>query len=61
MQFIIGLFIGVFAGGVLGVAVMCLLRMAKPTGIDSGIEPSLGQEDKFVLLENAEEIEEVSE
>ena len=45
----------------LGVAVMCLLRMAKPTGIDSGIEPSLGQEDKFVLLENAEEIEEVSE
>lgn len=58
MQFIIGLFIGVFAGGVLGVAVMCLLRMAKPTGIDSGIEPSLGQEDRFVILENAEEIEE---
>lgn len=60
MQFIIGLFIGVFVGGVLGVAVMCLLRMAKPTGIDSGIEPSLGQEDKFVIFENAEELNENS-
>lgn len=61
MEFFIGFIVGVFAGGVLGVAVMCLLRMAKSTGIDSGIEPSLGQEDKFVILENAEEIEEVNE
>lgn len=60
MQFIIGLFIGVFVGGVLGVAVMCLLRMAKSTGIDSGIEPSLGQEDNFVIKENAEELNENS-
>ena len=60
MQFIIGLFIGELVGGVLGVAVMCLLRMAKPTGIDSGIEPSLGQEDNFVIMENAEELNENS-
>ena len=38
--------------------VMCLLRIAKKTDIDSGIEPSLGQEDRFVILENVEEIEE---
>lgn len=60
MEFFIGFIVGVFAGGVLGVAVMCLLRMAKPTGIDSGIEPSLGQEDKFVIFENAEELNENS-
>lgn len=61
MEFLIGFIVGVFAGGVLGVAVMILLRIAKNTDIDSGIEPSLGQEDRFVILENAEEIEEVSE
>ena len=58
MQFIGGLFTGVFVGGVLGVVVMCLLQINKQTDIDSGIEPSLGQEDRFVILENAEEIEE---
>lgn len=57
----IGVIIGVFVGGVLGVAVMCLLRMAKPTDIDSGLEPSLAQEDRFVVLENVEEIEENKE
>lgn len=53
----IGAIIGVFVGGVLVVAVMILLRIAKNTDIDSGIEPSLGQEDNFVILENAEEME----
>lgn len=53
--------VGVFVGGAFGVAVMFLLRIAKNTDIDSGIEPSLGQEDRFVVLENAEEMEEVSE
>lgn len=58
MEFLIGFIVGAFAGGVLGVAVMCLLRIAKNTDIDSGIEPSLRQEDNFVIMENAEEIEE---
>ncbi len=58
MDFFIGFIVGVFAGGAFVVAVMILLRIAKNTDIDSGIEPSLGQEDNFVILENAEEIEE---
>ena len=56
--------IGIIIGGlaaVFGVIMIALLRMAKQTDIDSGIEPSLEQEDRFVILENAEEIEEVSE
>ena len=52
--------VGVFVGGAFGVAVMFLLRIAKNTDIDSGIEPSLGQEDKFVIFENAEELNENS-
>lgn len=60
MEFVIGFIVGVFAGGVLVVAVMILLRIAKNTDIDSGIEPSLGQEDNFVILENAEELNENS-
>lgn len=56
--------IGIIIGGlavVFGVIVIALLRMAKQTDIDSGIEPSLEQEDNFVILENAEEMEEVTE
>ena len=56
--------IGLIIGGFVIVAciiVMILLRTAKRADIESGIEPSLGQEDKFVILENAEEMEEVSE
>ena len=60
MEFLIGFIVGAFAGGVLGVAVMCLLQINKHTDIDSGIEPSLGQEDNFVILENAEELNENS-
>lgn len=56
----IGIIIGGLAVG-FGVIMIALLRMAKQTDIDSGIEPSLEQEDRFVILENAEEIEEVSE
>lgn len=41
----------------LGIVVMALLNIAKQKDIDSGIEPSLGQEDNFVIMENAEEIE----
>ena len=52
--------VGVFVGGAFVVAVMILLRIAKKTDIDSGIEPSLGQEDRFVIMENAEEMEEVT-
>lgn len=51
-------FIGVFVGGALGVAAMALLNIAKQADISDGIEPSLGQEDRFVIMENAEEIEE---
>ena len=53
----IGIIIGCLAVG-FGVIVIALLRMAKQTDIDNGIEPSSGQEDNFVILENAEEIEE---
>ena len=56
----IGIIIGGFVVG-FGVIMIALLRMAKQTDIDSGIEPSLEQEDRFVVAENAEEIEEVSE
>lgn len=58
---ITGIIIGVPIGCMLGIVVMALLNIAKQKDIDSGIEPSLGQEDNFVILENAEEIEEVSE
>ena len=50
----IGIIIGGLAVG-FGVTVIALLRMAKRADIDSGIEPSLGQEDNFVIMENAEE------
>lgn len=56
--------IGIIIGGlavVFGVIMIALLRIAKQTDISFGIEPSLEQEDRFVILENAEEIEEVSE
>lgn len=56
--------IGLIIGGFVIVAciiVMILLRTAKRADIESGAEPSLGQEDNFVIMENAEEIEEVSE
>ena len=56
----IGIIIGGLAIG-FGVIMIALLRMAKQTDIDSGIEPSLEQEDRFVVIENAEEIEEVTE
>ena len=56
----IGLIIGVLVIVTCTIA-MILLRIAKKSDIDSDIEPSLGQEDRFVLLENAEEIEEASE
>ena len=53
--------IGIIIGGfviLFGAVVMALLRIAKQADIDSGIEPSLEQEDRFVVIENAEEIEE---
>ena len=53
----IGIIIGGLAVG-FGVIMIALLRMAKQTDIDSGIEPSLEQEDRFVVAENVEEIEE---
>jgi len=56
----IGIIIGGLAVG-FGVIMIALLRMAKQTDIDSGIEPSLEQEYRFVVIENAEEIEEVTE
>ena len=51
--------IGIIIGGfviLFGAVVMALLRIAKQADIDSGIEPSLEQEDNFVIMENAEEI-----
>lgn len=53
----IGIIIGGLAVG-FGVIVIALFWIAKQTDIDNGIEPSLGQEDRFVVIENAEEIEE---
>ena len=58
---IVGIIIGVIFVALIGVSVMALLRIAKQTEISFGIEPSLEQEDRFVVAENAEEIEEVSE
>lgn len=53
----IGIIIGGLAIG-FGVIMIALLRIAKQTDISFGIEPSLEQEDNFVIMENAEEIEE---
>lgn len=47
----IGIIIGGLAVG-FGVIMIALLRMAKQTDIDSGIEPSLGQEDKIVVIDD---------
>lgn len=55
---ITGIIIGVPIGCMLGIVVMALLSIAKQTNDESGIEPSLGQEDNFIFLENAEEMEE---
>ena len=54
----IGIIIGGLAVG-FGVIMIALLRMAKQTDIDSGIEPSLGQEDRFVFLKDADEIDDI--
>ena len=53
----IGIIIGGLAVG-FGVIMIALLRIAKQTDISFGIEPSLEQEDRFVVIENVEEIEE---
>ena len=44
--------------GAFGAAFMALLQVAKKTDIEDGVEPSLSQSDRFVVIENAEEIEE---
>ena len=54
----IGIIIGGLAVG-FGVIMIALLRMAKQTDIDSGIEPSLEQEDRFVFLKDADEIDDI--
>lgn len=55
---ITGILIGISIGVMIGIVVMALLSIAKQADISDGIEPSLGQEDNFVILENVEEIEE---
>lgn len=52
-----GIAIGMFIMG-FGVFLVALFWIAKQTDIDNGIEPSLEQEDRFVVIENVEEIEE---
>ena len=44
--------------GAFGAAFMALLQVAKKTDIEDGVEPSLSQSDRFVVIENVEEIEE---
>lgn len=46
--------------GAFGAAFMALLQVAKQTDIEDGVEPSLGQEDRFVVAENVEELNENS-
>ena len=53
---ITGILIGIPIGGMIGIVVMALLNIAKQADISDGIEPSLGQEDRFVVLKNAEEM-----
>ena len=44
--------------GAFGAAFMALLQVAKKTDIEDGVEPSLSQSDRFVVIVNVEEIEE---
>ena len=45
--------------GAFGAALMALLQVAKQTDIEDGVEPSLGQEDRFVFLKDADEIDDI--
>lgn len=58
---ITGILIGIPIGVMIGIVVMTLLSIAKQADISDGIEPSLAQEDRFVVLKNAEEMKDEQE
>lgn len=49
---ILGIIIGVLIGGLVGVSLMAILSMSKDIIICDEPEVSLGQEDKFIIIED---------
>ena len=49
---ILGIIIGILIGGLVGVSLMAILSMSKDITICDEPEVSLGQEDKFIIIED---------
>ena len=49
---ILGIVIGILIGGLVGVSLMAILSMSKDITICDEPEVSLGQEDKFIIIED---------
>ena len=49
---ILGIVIGILIGGLVGVSLMAILSMSKDIKIYDEPEVSLGQEDKFIIIED---------
>lgn len=49
---ILGIVIGILIGGLVGLSLMAILSMSKDITICDEPEVSLGQEDKFIVIEN---------